>query len=285
MSEDRSGNDSGDKTWIEKIADAFSTEPKNLEDLHEILKIARQNDVIDADATSIIEGALEVSELQVREIMIPRTQMVVVKTTDEPEEILDRIIESGHSRYPVVGETTDDILGILLAKDLLPKLRHANVEELDILSMLRSATMVPESKRVNVLLKEFRENRNHMALVIDEYGGVAGLVTIEDVLEEIVGEIEDEYDKEEDSYIKQIANNDFLVKALTPIEEFNQQFESDLSEEEFDTIGGIIMQRFGHLPGRNETIEVDGFRFKVMNADSRQIHLLRMSQLTDVTEE
>jgi magnesium and cobalt transporter len=285
MNEDRPSNDSGDKSWVEKLADAFSSEPRNRKDLQEILKIAQQKEVIDSDAFSIIEGALEVSDMQVREIMIPRTQMVVVKTSDQPGEVLDRITESGHSRYPVIGETTDDILGILLAKDLLPILRQTDVADLDILSMLRTATFVPESKRLNVLLKEFRENRNHMALVIDEYGGVAGLVTIEDVLEEIVGEIEDEYDKEEDSLIKQIANNDWLVKALTPIEDFNKEFEAKLSEQEFDTVGGIVMQQFGYLPSRNETIKVDGFMFKVMNADSRQIHLLRMSQLTETEEE
>ncbi len=281
MNEERSSNDSGDKSWIEKIADNFSSDPRNREDLLEILKIAEQNEVIDANAYDIIEGALDVSDMQVREVMIPRTQMVVVKSDDEFSHILDLIIKSGHSRYPVVGETTDDLLGILLAKDLLPKLQETDQSEPDVLSLLRPTTFVPESKRLNILLKEFREKRNHMAVVIDEYGGVAGLVTLEDVLEEIVGEIEDEYDIEEDSHIKKIADNDYLIKALTPIEEFNEEFKAQLSDEEFDTIGGILMQNFGYLPRRNESIEINGFLFKVMNADSRQIHLLRMTRDTE----
>ena len=277
MNEDRSSNDSGEKSWIGKLADSFSSEPRNREDLKEILKIAEQNEVIDADAHQIIQGALDISGMQAREVMVPRTQMNVIKSDDEPETILHRIIDSGHSRYPVVGETTDDLLGILLAKDLLPKLQAPSLKDLDVLALLRPATFVPESKRLNVLLKDFREKRNHMAIVIDEYGGVAGLITIEDVLEEIVGEIEDEYDTEEDNFIKRIAADDFLIKALTPIEEFNETFEASFSEEEFDTIGGIIMQSFGYLPSRNEVTEVNGYSFKVMSADNRQIHLLRMT--------
>ncbi|MFM7783069.1 MAG: HlyC/CorC family transporter, partial [Gammaproteobacteria bacterium] len=207
----------------------------------------------------------------------PRPKMVCLRAGDEPSEILAEVIEAGHSRYPVVGESSDDVLGILLAKDLLPRLLAGTPERFEIRQLLRPATFVPESKRLNVLLREFRENRNHIAVVIDEYGGVAGLVTIEDVLEEIVGEIEDEHDEQEDGFIRKLSDNDFLVKALTPIEDFNACFGATLSDEEFDTVGGIVMQAFGYLPRRNEIAEVEGFQFKVLNADSRQIHLLRLN--------
>lgn len=270
-----------DRSWLEKIAHAFSSEPKSRKDLLEILKVAENNDVIDPDALSIIDGAMQVSEMQVREIMVPRTQMTVIKAELPLSEILPQIITTAHSRYPVIGETTDEVLGILLAKDLLPQILENDADEFDITPLLRPATVVPESKRLNVLLREFRENRNHMAIVIDEYGGVGGLVTIEDVLEEIVGEIEDEHDVEPDTYIKKLADNDFIVKALTPIVDFNNSFNAKFSDEEFDTIGGIILQQFGHLPRRNEVVSVEGFQFKVLNADSRQVHLLRMSAIDE----
>lgn len=278
MTEDRS-SEPEEKTWLEKIAHAFSSEPKSRCDLLEILKVAQANEVIDKDALKIIDGAMQVSELQVREIMVPRTQMTVIKADQALGELLPRIIKSAHSRYPVIGENTDEILGILLAKDLLPQILQNDADEFDITPLLRPATVVPESKRLNVLLREFREKRNHMAIVIDEYGGVAGLVTIEDVLEEIVGEIEDEHDVEPDTFIKQLTDNDYIIKALTPIDEFNQAFDAEFSDEEFDTIGGIILQKFGHLPHRNEVATVDGFEFKVLNADNRQVHLLRMTSV------
>lgn len=282
MTEDRPSTDPEAKTWIEKIAHVFSSEPRSRNDLLEILTVALHNDVIDNDELKIIDGAMNVSEMQVREIMIPRTQMNLIKAEQTLGEILPHIINSAHSRYPVVGETTDEILGILLAKDLLPQVLTNDAEQdFDITLLLRPATVVPESKRLNVLLREFRENRNHMAIVIDEYGGVAGLVTIEDVLEEIVGEIEDEHDVEPDIFIKKLAENDFIVKALTPIDEFNDKFSAAFSDEEFDTVGGIILRQFGHMPRRNETTIVDGFEFKVLNADSRQVHLLRMSTVSE----
>ena len=275
MNEERI-SEASDKSWLEKIAQAFSNEPNSREDLLEILDIAARNDIIDSETYDIIQGAIEVAGMQVRDVMIPRPQMISIRNEDEPSAIFERIVDTGHSRYPVIGETSDDIKGILLAKDLLLQVLRPDPENLDLQSLLRPAIFIPESKRLNVLLREFRENRNHMAIVIDEYGGVAGLVTIEDVLEEIVGDIADEYDKRSDNLIKKISSTDFLIKALTPIEDFNEYFNAQLSDDEFDTIGGIVMQSFGHLPRRNEIAEIAGFQFKVLNADSRQIHLLRL---------
>jgi magnesium and cobalt transporter len=281
MSEDRSSNDPGDKSWIEKISHIFSSEPKSRDDLSELLHMAQHNELMDSEAYKIIEGAMTVSDMQVREIMIPRTQMTVIKAGGSLTEVLPMIIKSAHSRYPVIGETTDEVLGVLLAKDLLPQILAKHSENFDITSILRKATVVPESKRLNVLLREFRENRNHMAIVIDEYGGVAGLITIEDVLEQIVGEIEDEHDVEPDKFIKKLADNDYVVKALTPIDDFNDEFNCDFSDEEFDTIGGIILQQLGHLPRRNEVAQINGFEFKVLSADNRQVHMLRMKVLAE----
>ena len=275
MSDERNGGD--DRGFLGRIAQAFSSEPRSREDLQEILKLAVENDIIDADALSIIEGAMEVGGMQARDIMVPRPQMEVIKASASLEEILPQIIRSGHSRYPVIGDGPDDVLGILLTKDLLPQiLCDDDASSFDIRSLLRQTVVVPESKRLNVLLREFRENRNHMAIVIDEYGGVAGLVTIEDVLEEIVGEIEDETDEAEDQYIRRISDDDYFVRALTPIEDFNEYFDAKLSDDEFDTIGGLVMHAFGHVPTRNEVTHVEGFEFKVINADQRKIHSLRL---------
>jgi len=276
MSEDRFGNEPGDRSWLEKIALLFSSEPHNRKDLEGVLAIAAENEVIDQDARSIMEGAMKVSDMQARDIMIPRAQMVVIKAESTLEEILPQIIRSAHSRYPVVGESPDDIQGILLAKDLLPELLNKDHNEFHMQPLLRPTVVVPESKRLNVLLREFRENRNHMAIVIDEYGGVAGLVTIEDVLEEIVGEIEDETDVDEDNFIRKISDDDFFIKALTPIEDFNEYFRTNFSDEEFDTIGGLVIQAFGHMPARNEVTRIENFEFKVINADQRKIHSLRV---------
>ena len=202
--------------------------------------------------------------------------MVVIKAESTLEDILPQITDAAHSRYPVIGDSPDDVMGILLAKDLLPQILNPDHESFKIQDLLRSTMVVPESKRLNVLLREFRENRNHMAIVIDEYGGVAGLVTIEDVLEEIVGEIEDETDAQADRFIHKIDSHDFLVKALTPIDEFNAYFDCTFSDEEFDTVGGLVMQAFGHMPARNEVTTIDGIRFEVVNADQRKIYSLRM---------
>lgn len=270
---------SGDKNWLERLLGAFSAEPKSRDELLEIIKDAAQNKLVDAEALSIIEGALDVSSQQVREIMIPRSQMVVVSLNDSPEEFLPKIIESGHSRFPVIGDSVDDIRGILLAKDLLP-LVLKGVEDFRLDDIIRPANIIPESKRLNILLREFRENRYHMAVVIDEYGGVSGVVTIEDILEEIVGEIEDETDEEEaDIPIRKVGDNDFIVKALTPIEDFNEYFSCEFSDEEFDTVGGLVMQSFGHLPARDETTRLGNFQFRVLYADNRQIHLLRVNRV------
>jgi magnesium and cobalt transporter len=281
MSEDRFSTESGDKSWLEKIALIFSSEPRSRQDLDDVLSVAAENEVIDEDARSIMEGAMQVSDMQARDIMIPRSQMIVIKAESTLEEILPQIIRSAHSRYPVIGDSPDDILGVLLAKDLLPQILNKDLENFQIEELLRLTVVVPESKRLNVLLREFRENRNHMAIVIDEYGGVAGLVTIEDVLEEIVGEIEDETDAESDQFIRKISSEDYFIKALTPIDDFNEHFRTNFPEEEFDTIGGLVMQAFGHLPARNEVTSIDRFEFKVINADQRKIHSLRMRPLPE----
>lgn len=276
MNEDRFSNEPDERSWLDKITHLFSSEPRTREDLEDVLSIAADNEVIDQDAHSIIEGAIQVSDMQARDIMIPRSQMVVIKAEQTLEDILPQIIRAAHSRYPVIGDSNDDVLGILLAKDLLPLILDREHAELQITDLLRQTLVVPESKRLNVLLREFRENRNHMAIVIDEYGGVAGLVTIEDVLEEIVGEIEDETDIEEDQFIRKISDKDFFIKALTPIEDFNDYFNADFSDEEFDTVGGLVLQAFGHMPARNEVTTLEHFEFKVINADQRKIHSLRM---------
>lgn len=274
MSEDRQNGD--DKTLLSRITQAFSSEPRSRDDINEMLQAAMENDIIDEDARSIIEGAMQVSDMQARDIMIPRPQMVVIKAESSLEEILPLIIRSKHSRYPVIGENSDDVMGVLLAKDLLPQILSDNRDDFDVNAVLRKTVVVPESKRLNVLLREFRENRNHMAIVIDEYGGVAGLVTIEDVLEEIVGEIEDETDEAEDQFIRRISDDDFFINALTPIDDFNTYFSASMDEDEFDTIGGLVMHAFGHMPARNEVTQIDGFEFKVINADQRKIHSLRL---------
>ncbi|WP_339523009.1 HlyC/CorC family transporter [Pseudomonas sp. EA_35y_Pfl2_R111] len=279
MSEDRSSNEQ--KSWFNRLTQAFAHEPKNRKELLEVLREAHQNKLLDSEALAIVEGAIQVADLQVRDIMVPRSQMMSIKANQTPKEFLPSIIEAAHSRYPVVGESLDDVIGILLAKDLLPLILSGEQPNFNIKDLLRPATFVPESKRLNVLLREFRANHNHMAVVIDEYGGVAGLVTIEDVLEQIVGDIEDEHDVEEDSYVKPLPSGDFLVKALTPIESFNEAFDTEFSDDEFDTVGGLVMSAFGHLPKRNEVTQIGEFRFRVLNADSRRIHLLRLSPVSN----
>ena len=278
MSEDRSSSSSLEKSWVEKVAGLFSNEPRSREELVDVLQNAHENKLLNREALDIMEGALGVSDEQVRDIMIPRSQMVVIHYHDSFKDICNIVMESAHSRFPVVGYSNDDIKGLLLAKDLLPVALedHSNFSVADI---LRKVNLVPESKRLNILLSEFREDRQHMAVVVDEYGGVAGLVTIEDVLEEIVGEIEDETDddQDDDTFIRKMPNGSYVAQALTPIDEFNELVKSTFSDEEFDTLGGLAMQAFGHLPNRGETTLIDGYSFEVLNADSRQIHLLRVT--------
>jgi len=255
----------------------FSSEPKSREDLINIIKDAAANQLLDDEAVSMIEGAIDVQERQVREVMVPRSQMVVVRIDETPQQFLPVVIESAHSRFPVIGESADDVKGILLAKDLLPLILNG-CENFSLQQIIRPASIIPESKRLNVLLREFRENRYHMALVIDEYGAIAGLVTIEDVLEKIVGDIEDETDEDEDDgYIRKVSDNEYVIKALLPIEEFNEHFNAKFDDNEFDTIAGILIRAFGHLPSRNEHVDIDGFEFRVLYADSRQIHLIRLT--------
>lgn len=275
MNDSRSNSTSRDKSWLNKIALLFNSEPRTRKDVEDVLAIAAENEVIDQDACSIIERAMQVSDMQARDIMIPRSQMVLIKAECTLEEILPLIISSAHSRYPVIGDSPDDVLGILLAKDLLPIILETGKSDFKIEKLLRPSMVVPESKRLNVLLREFRENRNHMAIVIDEYGGVAGLVTIEDVLEEIVGEIEDETDERVDRSIQMINEKEYMVKALTPIDEFNHYFACNFSDEEFDTVGGLVIQAFGHMPVRHETTTVNDFAFEVVKADQRKIYTLR----------
>jgi len=277
MSDDQSPLDPRPKSWIDKIAHYFSDEPTDTKSLLELIRNAEQDKVLDADALSIIEGALQVSSMQVRDIMIPRTQVVTVPSDLGLNEIIELITKASHSRFPVIGETIDNVVGILLAKDLLAAMLNQNNTRFDIKDVVRPATFVPESKRLNVLLKEFRETRQHMAIVIDEYGNVGGVVTIEDVLEQIVGEIEDEHDVDDDSFIKKFDEHNHIVKALTPIDEFNEYFSTDFNEQESATIGGLVLQRFRHIPERDETTRIGNFTITILNADSRQIKLLKVT--------
>ncbi|OSM96374.1 MULTISPECIES: CNNM family magnesium/cobalt transport protein CorC [Lonsdalea] len=274
MSDDHSSNSdnpSPKKGFFSLILNQlFHGEPKDRNDLLTLIRDSEQNDLIDPETRDMLEGVMDIAEQRVRDIMIPRSQMITLKHNQTLEECLDVIIESAHSRFPVISEDKDHIEGILMAKDLLPFMRNDS-EPFSMDKVLRPAVVVPESKRVDRMLNEFRSLRYHMAIVIDEFGGVSGLVTIEDILELIVGEIEDEYDDEEDRDIRHLTRQTYTVRALTPIEDFNESFSTQFSDEEVDTIGGLIMQAFGHLPARGETIELDGYQFKVAMADSRRI--------------
>ena len=277
MTDDQSSIDPRPKSWIDKIAQVFSDEPTDTKSLLELLRNAEQDQLLDADALTIIEGALQVSSLQVRDIMIPRSQVVNVPAKLSPNEIIHLVTKASHSRFPVTGETVDDVMGILLAKDLLPLILNSQIEELDIKNIVRPATFVPENRRLNIMLKEFRETRQHMAIVIDEYGSVSGVVTIEDVLEQIVGEIEDEYDVDDESYIKKFDDENHIVKAITPMDEFNEYFGTKFTDQEFTTVGGLILQKIGHIPERGETINIGPFLITVLNSDSRQIKLIKVT--------
>ena len=268
-------NDPEPPTLLERLSALVLREPADREQLTALLRSAYRKNLLDADALSIIEGAMTVSEMQVRDIMIPRAQMDVVSIEDDPQDFIPLVLDTRHSRFPVIGENKDDVVGILLAKELLNY--YANPESFDLRDTLRPAVFVPESKRLNVLLREFRANRNHIAIVVDEYGGVSGLVTIEDVLEQIVGDIEDEYDfdESEDNIIAE-AGGRYRVKAQTEIADFNAHFGTDFADDEFDTVGGLVLQAFGRLPKRGETVHIGDYRFRVVRADSRRLHTLQL---------
>ncbi len=263
------------KSWMDRLSHFLTGEPQDKADLIELLREARNSNLIDSEALAMIEGVLQVSEMRVRDIMIPRVQMVVLPRDAELETIYPLVIESAHSRFPVIGEDRSEIVGILLAKDLLANCRQE--QSLLVQDVLRPVRFVPESKRLNVLLNEFRANRSHMAIVVDEYGTAAGLVTIEDVLEQIVGEIEDEHDFSEEEHIFRRNDNEYTLKALTPIDEFNEYFATEFSSEEFDTVGGLIGQHLGHVPARGEKVQLGRFKFYVLRADTRRVHLLRLT--------
>lgn len=273
MSED---HEEQKRSWFERLSDMLIREPKDREQLMEVLRDAEERDILSSEMLSMIESVLQVSEMQVREVMIPKSQMVVVAHDSTLETLFPIVIESGHSRFPVVDDTGNDVIGILLAKDLLKYYYKKVTNEFKMTDVLRPAVFVPQSKRLDVLLREFRSTRNHMAIVIDEYGHVAGLVTIEDVLEQIVGEIEDEYDIDENDEIKKHADGSYTVKATMAIDDFNDYFKTDLSDEEFDTIGGLVLQGFGHLPKRGETMKIEKLQFKVLHSDNRRIYLLEV---------
>jgi magnesium and cobalt transporter len=279
MKEDQAENGSGQRSWIEKLSHALLGEPRDREQLVHVLREAQARGLFDADAQAMIEGVLQVADMQARDIMIPRSQMVVVNRDASPEQLIPIAIESGHSRFPVIGESRDEVVGVLLAKDLLRYSSKNESNTFSIREILRPAVFVPESKRLNVLLKEFRASRNHLAIVVDEYGGVAGMVTIEDVLEQIVGEIEDEHDIDEDTFIRKYSDVNYSVKALTSIEDFNDYFGTDFSDEEFDTIGGLVTDKLGRLPKRGETVILDNMSFQVISADNRRIHLMKVTLL------
>jgi magnesium and cobalt transporter len=280
MSEDRSTNN---QSWLDRLRRIFQ-EPKDSEGLLTLLRSAAENKVLDADMLAIIEGGLGVSHMQARDIMIPRSQIVMVSRDAPQADILKQVTEAAHSRFPVIDDDRDDVIGILLAKDLLTAIVSSGNFEFDLREILRPAVFIPESKRLNVLLREFRTRRNHMAIVVDEYGGVAGMVTIENVLEQIVGEIEDEHDVDEVAAILKRSETEYHIKALTEVNEFNEFFDTAWNDEEFDTVGGFVTQQFGHLPERGEEITIDYFQFKVVRADNRRVHLFEMTVLPAATE-
>ncbi|GAB4179419.1 MAG: transporter associated domain-containing protein [Rhodocyclaceae bacterium] len=262
--------------WLERLSALLMREPEDREQLLVLLHGAYERNLLDADALSIIEGALTVADMQVRDVMVPRAQMDVIDIRQPPSEFIARVIETAHSRFPVIGENRDDVIGILLAKDLL---RYCSGVEFNVREMLRPAVFIPESKRLNVLLREFRVSHNHMAIVVDEYGGVAGLITIEDVLEQIVGDIEDEYDFDEATDNIQLdGSGRYRVKAGTEIGDFNRAFGTHFPDEEFDTVGGLVIHHLGRLPKRGETVLIDGLRIQVLRADSRRVHTLLVGE-------
>jgi magnesium and cobalt transporter len=268
-------NGGSTKGWLDRIYSIFTGEPQNQKQLLDLLKNLQKRELLGADEYTMIEGVLQVDDMQVRDIMIPRGQMIVLDHEDTLPDIIEKITASGHSRFPVIDDDKDDVVGILLAKDLL----HLSLDQsrqFEINEYIRPASFIPESKRLNVLLKDFRLNRNHMAMIVDEYGGVSGLITIEDVLEQIVGKIDDEHDEDEEVDIQPHGSNRYSVRALTPLPEFNDYFDTEFESETVETIGGYLLRQIGHLPERGESVTVDNLIFKVLNADSRQVHLYQV---------
>ena len=260
-------------SWFVRLKHFIQGEPQNQEELVSLLRDAQIRSLINSETLAMIEGAILFSKMRVRDIMLPKNQMVYINQDDEYAEIIKVVTQTGHSRFPVTGENTNEVIGILHAKDLL-RYQMENIESFDLLDICRQVTFVPESRRLDSLLSEFRSNRNHMAIVVDEYGEVSGFVTIEDIIEQIIGDIEDEFDIDEDAYIKAHDDHCYIIKAHTPIEEFNEQLHANFSDETYDTIGGIVMNNFGYLPTRGEIITIDNFEFKIINSDARRIKLL-----------
>lgn len=286
MSDDNphSSRGSAGKSWLDRITSIFNAEPQDISELQQIISEAQTRDLIDADTKSMLQGVLDVSNMRARDIMVPRSQMATIDIDDSVADMLPILMENNHSRYPVVNEDKDHIEGILLVKDLLQYALDPNVSDWHLRDLLRPAVIIPESKRVDALLKEFRQKRYHMAIVVDEYGGVSGLVTIEDILEQIVGEIEDEHDDEEEHDIKKMASRVFQVSALTPLDEFNETFLTQFDEEDADTIGGIVLHAFGHMPAKGESIELQGLTFKVSKANSRRLVQLQVIRAKESAE-
>jgi magnesium and cobalt transporter len=266
-------------TFVQQLEQRIRREPQDKSQLLELLRDAKRRSILDTDALSMIEGVLQVSDLRVRDIMIPRAEMTSIRRDEPLDQILNVVVETAHSRFPVIGDDKGDVVGVLIAKDLLAFCGSDSRRPFILRDLVRSAVFVPESKRLNVLLKEFRSSRSHMAIVVDEYGTAAGLVTIEDVLEQIVGEIDDEHDYDEGAFIYRRSANEFTIKARTTVEDFNAYFGSNLSDDEFDTIGGLVVHAMGRLPKGGERVVLEGFRFTVKRADSRRVHLLTVERL------
>ncbi len=277
--EPTSTGEPGSRTgWWSRLFQGRGEDPGGREDIVGFLTECRNRDLLDADELAMLLGVLEVSDTHVRDIMVPRSHMVVLSADDAPERLIDTIVSSGHSRFPVIGEDRDEVLGILLAKDLLRYIGKLD-SGFELAELLRPAVFIPESKRLNTLLSEFRQSHQHIAIVVDEYGGVSGLATIEDVLEQIVGDIDDEHDPEEADYIQLGEDGQFTVLGLTRIEDFNEYFDVELSDEEYDTVAGLVMHELGRLPRRGEALEFEGFRFRVQRADRRRIHAVKVQRL------
>ena len=279
MNDDPGGDERGTgESWYDRLRKALKVEPATRDDLVELLGEGHWRKVLTAEELAMLHGVLEVSQTQVRDVMVPRSQMVVLEHDAPCDDVLQTIVDSGHSRFPVIGDDRDEVIGVLLAKDLLRHFVSSSDKAFTLSRWLRPATFIPESKRLNTLLKEFRMNRNHMAIVVDEYGGVSGLLTIEDVLEEIVGEIDDETDPQEAEYIQPQGEGQFHVRALTRIEDFNEFFDVTLDDEHYDTVGGLVMHELGHLPRKGELVQLGGFQFKVLQADRRRVHVVEVNR-------